>query len=149
MKFLFFKIVFVIFLLIPLCLLSQSKNTPTNYNHINQDKGTIVIKEIKRDNSIAKDSSVITIRLYGLNCQTIKGGPNAAKSIIIDGMNYGLDSEGILQLVITKGIHLLDLEYPGDTLFSPLKATTLKFKKRHTYTLEVYFSMPTKGYHSL
>jgi len=111
--------------------------------NINNKQGTFVIRKITKDFSLSKDSSRLIIRIFMPFCRQLKGrGQYSIKMFFLDSFSYALNDMGVIDTYLRKGRHKLGIEYPHDPPFFPFKETTLKFKSRREYAIDIYLPAP-------
>lgn len=114
---------------------------------VNENKGTFVVREIRKKKELHKDSAEISIRFFSGFCQLIKSdSPNSITFFLIDNQEYktGIDGSG---LVRTKnGIHSISLIRRENSFyyanFSPIRKLNLKLRGRRYYVIDIYLSLP-------
>ena len=111
-----------------------------SHKDINRDKGTFVINEIRKINSLDKNNSQLFARVAGLNCLFIEGNPTTGDIVFIDSMAYKIDQKGTLTITIKAGWHTMSAGNPEDHGFYPLEKVRVKFKKRRSYSLDFYLA---------
>ncbi|NOT49738.1 MAG: hypothetical protein HOP10_00500 [Chitinophagaceae bacterium] len=119
----------------------SQKATPID-TYINQGKGTFVIRSIKKNKKLDRDSAELKIRFFSSFCQLLKPGPNPFHFFQIDETAFSNEENGVLVVNVESGWHQISLNMNYSTPFNPFKPTLLKFKKRKTYILDFYFPEP-------
>lgn len=114
---------------------------------INENRGTFVVRQIKKKKELHRDSAELSIRFFSGFCQLIKSdSPNSITFFLIDNQEYktGIDGSG---LVRTKnGIHSISLIRRENSFyyanFSPIRKLNLKIRGRRYYVIDIYLSLP-------
>lgn len=119
----------------------SQKSKPID-TYINQEKGTFVIRSIKKNKLLNKDSSELKIRFFSSFCRLQRPGPNPFQFFLIDEKAFSNGENGELVVNFEKGWHQISLNMDYSQRFNPFKPVLLKFKRRKTYIVDLYFPEP-------
>lgn len=110
---------------------------------VNNNKGTILVREIRKCNDLPKDSANIHVRIFMPFWRQIKNhNNNPIKLLLIDKSKYSLNDSGFVEARIKKGWHTIGIDYSYDSTFTPFRDTKLKLKKKREYLFDIYLSTP-------
>ena len=111
--------------------------------NVNSNKGTIIIREIKKCNDLNADSARVHIRIFMPFWKQLKNDKlNPIKIFLIDTTHYSLNDLGFIDRKIKKGWHTVGVDYVFDSSFAPIRQMKLKFKGKREYHFDVYLSAP-------
>lgn len=122
--------------------ISSSQKVKEVAEFFNHDKGTFIIREIKTDNSIHRDSAIIRGKVYNLLlCQEIlsKKSKNYSGDIYIDSSKFKIGYDGTFERAIKKGRREIIIESWNVLMNYPLKLS-LKVKKRRIYQIDFFIA---------
>lgn len=132
-------------ILILLCFIDKSCFTQNGKDvdtMINEGRGTFVIREIKKESFLSRDSSRLKGRIFQPFFKQLKGGHNALKLLIIDTFGVVLNSDGYFDLQIKKGWHNISISNQYDPVFRSFRGRKLFFRKKRTYLVDFYLTGP-------
>ena len=121
---------------------AQAQKVDTIGININEYQGVLIIKEIKKRNSISKDSSLFQSRLFQPFCHLLKRTPYPRNMMMIDSTKYDPDNEGIIDVTISKGWHTISIQYDMKQKFIPFRSVRIKFKRKKIYIVDIYLPTP-------
>lgn len=116
---------------------------------VNEYKGTIVVREIKKLSSIPKDSSQATIRIFQPFGRLLKGGGAYPYNVlIIDTTGYSI-KDGVIKVSLKTGWHKISILASADIgkPFMPFKEVLLKFRKKRMYYFDLCLPLPFASEH--
>jgi hypothetical protein len=128
------------------CLYTNFKTfaqLPTEIDlNINANKGTFVVREIRKDNSLRNKTSVLKVRIFQPFCYLLKPASNPIQLLLIDSSAYSINDKGYITVTLSKGWHKLSINYPYDPPFSAFSERLLKFKNKKNYRIDIYLTTP-------
>lgn len=140
------KLIVVFFILFASAINCYSQPAVNIDRKINENKSTIVIREIKHKRHMHRDSSEMEVRFFHAFCRLIKQTTsNTVTFFRIDQDEFKVDVDGRQFIRLKKGTHILSLirreNDPFYSNFSPIKDLKLKLKKRHYYRVDVFLTV--------
>ena len=114
---------------------------------INQNRGTYVIREIRKKKELSRDSVELSVSFFSGFCQLIKSdSPNSITFFLIDSHEYTSGVEGSRVFKVKNGTHFISIIRRENSLyysnFSPIRELRLKLRGRRYYVIDVYLSRP-------
>jgi hypothetical protein len=145
------KIFFYIFFSI-ICVACLAQDAKEIDRGINENKGTFVIRQLKKNNDLHNDSAKLVIRFLSGFCRLIKSdSPNSTTFFKIDNQEYMAGTDGSLSITLKCGVHFISIIRRPNSLyyanFSPIRELKLNFKSKRNYEIDIYLPLPFLNEH--
>lgn len=129
------------------CLTCIGQDAKEINRMVNVNKGTFVIREIRKKKGLHRDSAEISIRFFSGFCRLIKSdSPNSITFFLFDNQEYKTGNDGGRLVKIKKGKHSISLIRRENSLyyanFSPIRRLNVKLRSRRYYAIDIYLSLP-------
>ncbi|HQW42604.1 MAG: hypothetical protein IPP02_03730 [Chitinophagaceae bacterium] len=135
------KKIITLFLCSILVINTQAQKVNIIDTNINEYKGTFIIREVKKNNLLSKDSSLFNPQFFRPFCYRLKATPYPRLILWIDSTTYNINIDGSVNIKLTKGWHTILLQSTLDQKFNPLRSVRFKFKRKKSYKVDFY--LPT------